>query len=112
MVTSMWLTPITNASGSSYPRVVDRTTTDRPSTAVGRERRLRPSICIAIGLVLLAAAPSTYCARAALLGDVDGDGKVTVRDAVRLLQVVAHRLDASGRDRLLGDLWPPHSDGQ
>ncbi len=47
--------------------------------------------------------------RAALLGDVDGDGRVTTLDAVRLIQVAAGVRTPLHRDRLLGDVAPPRS---
>src|SRR5262249_12164409 len=44
--------------------------------------------------------------RPAMLGDVDGDGQVTVRDASRLLSAVLGRRRANGRERVLGDVYP------
>lgn len=47
----------------------------------------------------------------ALLGDVDGDGRVTVQDARLVLHIVSRRRKTTVRARFLGDLWPPRTTG-
>jgi sugar lactone lactonase YvrE len=67
----------------------------------------------AIGLGFALLASFTFvCSRgqAALLGDVDGDARVTANDAVRLLEGVMGLRNPTSRERLLGDVWPSHAD--
>lgn len=62
-------------------------------------------------LILLAVTFPFSISRAALLGDVDGDGRVTVFDAIRVIDRVTKDRAPTARERILGDVWPL-GDGQ
>lgn len=46
-----------------------------------------------------------------MLGDVDGDGKVTIQDARSVLHIITRQRKTTVRARFLGDLWPPRTNG-
>jgi sugar lactone lactonase YvrE len=56
--------------------------------------------------ILLAVGLAGGMSRAATLGDVDGDGRVTVQDAVRMAKIVALNGAPSSREMLFGDVSP------
>src|SRR4051794_26123799 len=84
--------------GSSY-------STDRKEIApMACRRRVRPWATLAALVALgILHAPS----RAAWLGDLDGDGRVTLLDAAHLLEVTAGIANPTARDRFLGHLAGP-----
>lgn len=61
---------------------------------------------VRFGVVWLCMSVVAPSAHAALMGDVDGDSRVTVKDAVRVLQGTLGARKWTARDRLLGDVSP------
>ena len=64
------------------------------------------------GLIAALALGTAGPSCAAVLGDVSGDSRVTVEDALCLLKVTAGVTPSRSRDRLLGDVWPVREKGQ